>query len=279
MGKRARRHSNARLLAPEARSARPSATSARRESTTYIFGRQSPPVRHVAGTRTARETDDVPLQPSVPLVASRFAEGCQGLCQMKRAISVIVLLSCGSPSGPPTLTLSLENHAMRVGETVTLIATVRDAGGERVSDPAITWRSTDVDLATVSSTGVVTAIEGGAVSIHATYEGLTATTALTITTVAAGSWSGSTDRQTFNMVLEEAPNGAVTGSGTGMQNGVTTAMTVSGSHAHPSISFTMEMQGFQDINFSGAFTTNHRIAGNINGSGFNNIRLTLNRSR
>jgi uncharacterized protein YjdB len=57
------------------------------------------------------------------------------------------------------------------GQTVQITATVLDSAGTTVTDRPIEWLTSDPTKATVSSTGRVTAISAGAVSIGATTEG------------------------------------------------------------------------------------------------------------
>ena len=69
------------------------------------------------------------------------------------------------------------------GETLQLAAESRDAHGSVLSGRAVSWSSSDVAVATVSSTGLVTAIASGTVTISATSEGRIGTSSLTITPV------------------------------------------------------------------------------------------------
>ena len=53
------------------------------------------------------------------------------------------------------------------GETLQLQATVLDATEHPISDPVVTWQSFDKDVATVSATGLVTAVSKGRTTIRA----------------------------------------------------------------------------------------------------------------
>jgi alpha-tubulin suppressor-like RCC1 family protein len=80
---------------------------------------------------------------------------------------------------------------MVVGETTTLIATVRDDAGGVLTGRQVQWASSASAIATVSTTGVVTAIAaGGPLAITATSEGKVGTAQVTVvppgTRVAAG---------------------------------------------------------------------------------------------
>jgi hypothetical protein len=52
-----------------------------------------------------------------------------------------------------------------------------------------------------------------------------------------------------------------------------------GAHGHPDVLLSLATVNFVDVSFSGRFVENHRIAGMINGSGFNNALVTLNRDQ
>ncbi len=68
-----------------------------------------------------------------------------------------------------------------VGQTITIMPTVRDANGMVVSDRIVTWSSSNTGVATVSSsTGVVTAKSVGTATITVTSEGKSATTTVTV---------------------------------------------------------------------------------------------------
>ncbi len=67
------------------------------------------------------------------------------------------------------------------GTNVQLSATVRDVNGNIVTDRVVTWTSANTSVATVSTSGVVTGIGSGQVTITATSEGKSGTTSVTVT--------------------------------------------------------------------------------------------------
>lgn len=79
-----------------------------------------------------------------------------------------------------SVTLTVPRTGIRVGEAVQGAAVVRDSAGTVVTRP-IVWSSSATAVATVSSTGVITAIAPGAATITATSEGRTGTVAMAIT--------------------------------------------------------------------------------------------------
>ena len=68
-----------------------------------------------------------------------------------------------------------------LGETVTLTAQARDASGNTISGKTFTWMSSDMDVATVSSAGVVTAVANGSATITAATDGVNGTATVTVT--------------------------------------------------------------------------------------------------
>lgn len=76
------------------------------------------------------------------------------------------------PAGPParpalTITVTPHQLTLPIRSTFTLTATVRDADGRTLTDRTIGWISGAPEIATVSSTGVVTALAAGTATITA----------------------------------------------------------------------------------------------------------------
>ena len=104
-------------------------------------------------------------------------------------LSILGGVTCSSPttpSGVPNLSIS-GNRSLTVGQTsqLTLIATFSD-GTSRTFTSQATWQSTNMAVATVSSTGLVTAVGLGQAIIQATlppsteYQGTTWTIQVTV---------------------------------------------------------------------------------------------------
>ena len=72
-----------------------------------------------------------------------------------------------------------------VGETVQLSPSALDAGGTVVSGKSFTWSSSDETIATVSVSGLVTAVADGAVTISATTDAVSGSAAVTVVQAAA----------------------------------------------------------------------------------------------
>ena len=67
------------------------------------------------------------------------------------------------------------------GKTAQLGATARDAAGDAIPDVVFTWASSDTNVAIVDQTGLVTAKKAGATAISATVDGISNSSAVTVT--------------------------------------------------------------------------------------------------
>jgi uncharacterized protein YjdB len=84
-----------------------------------------------------------------------------------------------------SVTISPGSVSLIVGQTSRLTATVRDAGGKVLSGRPVDWSSSNEDIATVSSSGLVTGRAEGSAQITATSEGKHATISVTVAAVPA----------------------------------------------------------------------------------------------
>ena len=104
-------------------------------------------------------------------------------CEGKNGAATVSVAQAAVASvavAPGTLTMS-------VGQTTQYTATLTDASGNVLGGRVVTWGSSNTSAATVSATGVVTAVAQGASTITATSEGKSGSAALTVTNVAVGS--------------------------------------------------------------------------------------------
>lgn len=86
-----------------------------------------------------------------------------------------------------SVTVSPASKTMNVGDTATFSATTKDAQGHVLTGRVITWSSDNTAVATVDSTGLVTAVGAGSANITATSEGQTGSSAVTVNPVPVGS--------------------------------------------------------------------------------------------
>ncbi|MBK6489200.1 MAG: Ig-like domain-containing protein [Gemmatimonadetes bacterium] len=80
-----------------------------------------------------------------------------------------------------TISLSLGNGAMRVGDVQVGTAVARDANGAALAGRPIAWVTSNAAVATVTQAGVITAVGVGAAAITASSEGQFSSVAITVT--------------------------------------------------------------------------------------------------
>ncbi len=86
-----------------------------------------------------------------------------------------------------SVTVSPASKTMNVGDTATFSATTKDAQGHVLTGRAIAWSSDNTGVATVDSTGLVTAVAAGSANITATSEGQSGSSQVTVNPVPVGS--------------------------------------------------------------------------------------------
>jgi M6 family metalloprotease-like protein len=84
------------------------------------------------------------------------------------------------PRPVAAVTLAPAADTLLVGQTRTFAATLRDATGATLTDRAVTWSTSAVAVASVSTSGVVTALAPGRAIISATSEGATGSATLEV---------------------------------------------------------------------------------------------------
>ncbi len=87
-----------------------------------------------------------------------------------------------------TVAVSPDTGTIAVGSTLQLAATPKDNGGNALQGRTVTWTSSNPAFATVSASGLVTALApGGPVTVTATSEGIAGTATVNIVSAAAAS--------------------------------------------------------------------------------------------
>ena len=79
-----------------------------------------------------------------------------------------------------SVTVSPSSDDIVVAQTLQLTATTKDGAGATLTGRAVAWSTSDAAKATVSSTGLVTGVAPGPVTITATSEGRSGTSAVTV---------------------------------------------------------------------------------------------------
>jgi uncharacterized protein YjdB len=119
-----------------------------------------------------------------------------GVVTTKQAGSVTIIATIDGVSGtqsltispPPvaavsSVTLSTPTPSLTVGQTAQISVVLKDASGNTLTDRSIGWSSSNPSVATVSVSGLVTAVGAGSVTISATSEGKTGTLPLSVLAV------------------------------------------------------------------------------------------------
>ena len=86
-----------------------------------------------------------------------------------------------------SVALSPTTASLMVGQTAQLTATPEDLSGGPLAGRIVTWATSNAAVATVSTTGLVSAVGAGSATITATSEGQSGTSAITVTNVPVAS--------------------------------------------------------------------------------------------
>src|SRR5437867_2682276 len=90
---------------------------------------------------------------------------------------------------PVTSILVSPAASVAVGQTVQLTATPQDVGGNPLSGRVVTWASTNLGVATVNGSGLVTGVAAGVATVTVACEGQSNAVAITVTVVPVASVS------------------------------------------------------------------------------------------
>ncbi len=189
----------------------------------------------VSRATVAWESDD----PSVATVSA------SGLVTAVARGSTVITATLGGLSATASITVDLpaarialdsdSETLTSVGATVQLSATVYDVNNDAISGATVVWESGDTSVATVSASGLVTAVARGSASITATSGGKSATASITVDLPAArididpGSVSLTSVDETeqLSATVYDANNDEITGATVTWVSGKTTVATVS----------------------------------------------------
>src|SRR5207247_6627682 len=106
----------------------------------------------------------------VPIAGQTFGDAGTTACHTRIAVASVEV----TPPAPTVV----------VGATVQLAGTAKDAAGTPLTGRAVTWQTSDATIATVDASGLVTGkAAGGPVTITATSEGKSGTSAVTVTAI------------------------------------------------------------------------------------------------
>ena len=89
-----------------------------------------------------------------------------------------------------------------------------------------------------------------------------------------GKWSGGGGGAVVNVTVNENDT-EINGSGNLAGGSSSIALTVSGTNVYPNVSLTLSSTNYAPINFTGRFSDSNTIDGKLNGSGFNDLVISL----
>jgi len=200
------------------------------------------------------------------------------------SVPVTVSPACGS-GGSLKVEVTPDSLYLIAGETSQLAAVVRDTNGQLHADQTVSYLSEDVHVATVSTTGLVTAVTGGSTTILASAGAVCSVVPVTVIPTVTGSWTGSVGvagglavlRMTVTEVLSGDQEGEVSGTGSSSGQAGTLPMTITGTRTDVSVTLVLSISGFPSTQFDGVFAGNNKIDGHLNGSGFTGTPITFER--
>src|SRR5262245_62419158 len=109
------------------------------------------------------------------------------LVRFLSATSVLAIISCGGgETGPPphvltTVSVVVTPASVQAGQTAAATASGADQNGAPMTLAGVQWSTSNPGIATVTSSGSITAVDVGTVQIIATSGGKTGQAALTVT--------------------------------------------------------------------------------------------------
>ena len=130
--------------------------------------------------------------------------------------STMSVLACGSDTptgnGPPAVAsvvvTPVNASLVSLGETVQLTASAQDASGNTLSGKTFTWSSSGQSVATVGSSGLVTAVANGSATITATTDGVNGTATVDVSQVATLAFKRENGQPTSHPPLGFRVNGS-----------------------------------------------------------------------
>jgi hypothetical protein len=118
------------------------------------------------------------INTSTGVVTGRSAGTAQIIASLAGGADTSTITVVANPVA--TVTVSPNSASLSPGMTMQLTATLTSSSGAVLSGRTVTWTSSSTNIATVSSSGVVTGVAAGSATITATAEGKSGTAALTV---------------------------------------------------------------------------------------------------
>jgi uncharacterized protein YjdB len=121
---------------------------------------------------TVNATGVVSALKAGPVTITATSEGKSG------SMSLVVAAPPSTVASVASVALSVP-PSLNVGETAQAIVTLKDASGNVLTNRTISYVSSDANIVSIGSSGVVSALKGGSVTITASSEGQSASTVVT----------------------------------------------------------------------------------------------------
>ena len=138
-----------------------------------------------ASSRRRARTPGIASVNSLGLVTAVGA-GTTQITVTSEGKSAVAAITVTAPPPAPVATVSVSpaSSSLQVGATAQLSATTRDASNNVLTGRVVTWSSADAGIASVSSSGLVSAVSAGTTQVTATSEGKSSSGAtITVTAV------------------------------------------------------------------------------------------------
>ena len=120
-------------------------------------------------------------------LVTALSAGIAGITASGGGEQTTATITVVAPVTAPVASVSVtpSTAGVLVGQTVQLTATPRDAGGAPLTGRTVTWTSSNLGIATVSSSGLVTGVGAGVATITAASETVQGVATVTVTSAAA----------------------------------------------------------------------------------------------
>jgi uncharacterized protein YjdB len=133
----------------------------------------------------------------------------------KTASSTITVTAAPAPAPVATVTVSPATASIQIGSTVQLSATTRDANNNVLTGRTIAWSSANGAIASVNTSGLVSAVAVGTIQVTATSEGQTGSSTITVTAIAPPPPGGSVEPPGMTLIADRAFNSTTSSYGPG----------------------------------------------------------------